>query len=252
MNGQYNFAADSFKWSQISISGNTTVLKGLTNFNFRSVFSPYQYDNLDKITKKTVWSQGKILPEFRNFSGQFSTGVSFRKIFDMIAGKEKTDLQDPAPSQNNSNEKDNKAVDLTKEPETDLDGKVDKEVKENSLADWFENFNISHALNFEILRKNGSDTFFVSSHSINVSGNIPLTKNWSMNIGNIAYDFKNKSFVYPYFSFARDLHCWQMNFTWAPANGVYSFFIGVKSSTLSFLKFDYGQRNANTLFTGRF
>ncbi|MFZ1561340.1 MAG: hypothetical protein WAT37_15515, partial [Saprospiraceae bacterium] len=79
----------------------------------------------------------------------------------------------------------------------------------------------------------------------------PLTKNWSMNIGNIAYDFKNKSFVYPYFSFARDLHCWQMNFTWAPSNGVYSFFIGVKSSALSFLKYDYGQRNANTLFTGQ-
>ncbi|MBK7636256.1 MAG: hypothetical protein IPJ13_19795 [Saprospiraceae bacterium] len=72
-----------------------------------------------------------------------------------------------------------------------------------------------------------------------------------MNVGNIAYDFKSKSFVYPYFSFARDLHCWQMNFTWAPSNGVYSFFIGVKSSTLSFLKYDYGQRNANTLFTGR-
>ena len=72
-----------------------------------------------------------------------------------------------------------------------------------------------------------------------------------MNIGNIAYDFKNKAFVYPYFSFARDLHCWQMNFTWAPANGVYSFFVGVKSSALSFLKYDYGQRNANTLFTGQ-
>ena len=53
--------------------------------------------------------------------------------------------------------------------------------------------------------------------------------------------------LFPQFSLSRDLHCWTMQFSWSPAIEVYSFFIGVKSSSLSFLKYDYGQRNSGRL-----
>lgn len=229
INGNYNFAADSFQWSPINIRGNTSVLKGLTNFTFAAMFSPYVYDSNNKVTKQTVWEAGKILPEFRRLSGQFSTNISFGQIRRIFIGEsEKSSKDQSANSQGSSTD-----------------------IKETSLAGWFENFTFSHYLNFEFTRLSTRDTFYVSNHSISFAGSIPLTKNWNMNIGNIAYDLKNKSFVYPYFSFSRDLHCWQMNFTWAPSNGVYSFFIGVKSSALSFLKYDYQQRNPNTLFTGQ-
>ncbi|MFZ1748555.1 MAG: putative LPS assembly protein LptD [Saprospiraceae bacterium] len=248
INGNYNFAADSLKWSDVSISGNTTVLRGLTNFNFRAQYSPYIYDSKGSITTETVWNNKKRPLEFRNFSGQFSTGISFGKIRELFTGKNKTV---PNPQNQNGRNGQNNPENNNNRPDFKDDGQKEKEAPETSLAEWFENFNISHALNFEIQNISTRDTFFISSHSINISGSVPLTKNWNMNIGNIAYDFSSKSFVYPYFSFARDLHCWQMNFTWAPSNGVYSFFIGVKSSALSFLKYDYGQRNANTLFTGQ-
>jgi hypothetical protein len=254
INGNYNFAADSLKWSAVNISGNTTVLKGLTNFNFRAQFSPYVYDDNNRITKETVWETSNKwwkVTDFRNFNGQFSTGITFGRIRDILLGK-KTEEKEPTQPTNAATpqETQNNFTAKTNDEQTEEDPE-EKEIKETSLADWFTGFNISHSFNFELRRLSTKDTFFVSSHSINVSGSIPLTKNWNMNIGNIAYDFKNKSFVYPYFSFARDLHCWQMNFTWAPSNGVYSFFVGVKSSALSFLKYDYGQRNANTLFTGQ-
>ncbi|MBC7884297.1 MAG: LPS-assembly protein LptD [Saprospiraceae bacterium] len=251
INGRYNFAADSFRWSPVNISGNTVVLQGLTNFYFRALYSPYVYDDNNKITKQTVWDARKRPLEFRSFSGQFSTSVTVRQIINILIGKKSPEPQNKAFTQN-LNPVLNPTGTTNDIAEQNSDEEEEKEkVKEISIATWFENFNISHALNYEISKKNGKDTFFVSSHSINITGNVPLTKNWSMNVGNIAYDFKNKSFVYPYFSFARDLHCWQMNFTWAPTNGVYSFFIGVKSTALSFLKYDYGQRNANTLFTGQ-
>lgn len=250
LNGSYNFVADSFKFSDVSITGNTTVLRGLTNFNFRALYSPYVHDINNLKTRESVWERKKRPIEFRNFSGQFSTSISFGKIRQIFAGKKdesqnQQTTQKPRP-QSIAGRPDFNAG----QPDTNK-GQDEPEKKETSLAAWFENFNISHSFNFELSKYNGKDTFFVQSHSINVSGSIPLTKNWNMNVGNIAYDFKSKSFVYPYFSFARDLHCWQMNFTWAPSNGVYSFFIGVKSSALSFLKYDYGQRNANTLFTGQ-
>jgi hypothetical protein len=249
VNGTYNFIADSFKFSDIFVSGNTTVLKGLTNFNFRATYSPYVYDVNNRRTKETVWDSKKRPIEFVNFSGQFSTSISFGRIREIFSGaKEKNTTPSPQqPSQPSRSPSPDRSA--GQNPDTPPEEKEAE--KETSLAQWFENFNISHAFNFDISRLKNKDTFFVQSHSINISGSIPLTKNWNMNVGNIAYDFKSKSFVYPYFSFARDLHCWQMNFTWAPSNGVYSFFIGVKSSTLSFLKYDYGQRNANTLFTGR-
>ncbi len=244
LNGNYNFIADSIKWSNLNMTGNTTVLKGLTNFNFRALWSPYIYDAKGRITKETVWSRSNRPLEFKNFSGQFSTVVSFGKIREILtgSGRDKSDEDNPGRRKNSQE---------TPENEEESTDKKKPELPETSLSEWFENFSFSHALNFEYRNETGKDTLFVSSHSLNITGSIPLSRNWTMNIGNIAYDLKNKSFVYPYFSFARDLHCWQMNFTWAPSNGVYSFFIGVKSSALSFLKYDYGQRNANTLFTGQ-
>jgi hypothetical protein len=245
INGSYNFAADSFRWSSVSVVGNTTVLRGLTNFNFRAQYSPYAYDKNGRITKTTVWDAQKRLLQFRTFSGQFSTSISFRQIRELISGKKET-------QQNKAFNNNNNQPATVADPNSKNDEKPEKETpKETALADWFQNFTISHAFNFELQNIYTKDTFYIGSHSININGAVPLTKKWTMNIGNIAYDFKNKSFVYPYFTFARDLHCWQMNFTWAPTNGVYSFYIGVKSSALSFLKYDYGQRNANTLFSGQ-
>ncbi len=233
ISGNYNFAADSLQWSPVSISGNTRLFKGLSNFNFRAVFSPYIFDENNRITHQTVWENGKVLPEFRTFGGQFSTGISFGEAREILFGKK---------SKRNQSKSTDQSTKQNKEDEPD---------KLIALSDWFEHFQLSHAFNFEYRNIGTRDTFFIASHSINVSGSIPLTKNWTMNIGNIAYDLKAKSFVYPYFSFERNLHCWRMNFTWAPSNGVYSFFIGVQSSALEFMKYDYFQRNANTLFTGQ-
>ncbi|MBK9254685.1 MAG: LPS-assembly protein LptD [Saprospiraceae bacterium] len=247
VNGGYNFAVDSFGWSDIRINGNTRILKGLTNFNFSMAFTPYVYKNNRRINQ-TVWDAKNRVLEFRDFNGQFSSGLTFRQIREIFSGKAKVNqpIRDQ-PVPNNQNSPFNQNLNLT-EPNED---KQKENKNEISLADWFDNFNISHAYNFQIRKQNERDTFIVTSHSISLSGSIPLTKNWNLNIGNIAYDIQQNAFPYPYFAFSRDLHCWQMNFTWAPDNGTYSFFIGVKSTSLSFLKYDYGQRNAGNLFSGR-
>jgi hypothetical protein len=246
VNGSYNAVADSFRWSDVRMTGNTTVLKGLTNFNFSALYSPYVHNAKNQKTKVSVWDSKKRPLEFRDFSGQFITSISFSKIREIFSGKQ----QKPTDTQNTRGQNGRSGIRPNEGGENESE-KQEPEKLETSLADWFGNFNISHSFNFAYTKVELRDTFLVQSHSINVAGSIPLTKNWDMSIGNIAYDFKSKSFVYPYFSFSRDLHCWNMSFTWAPSNGVYSFFIGVKSSALSFLKYDYGQRNANTLFTGR-
>lgn len=236
MSGGYNFAADSFHWSDLRITGNTRVLKGLTNFVFSMAYSPYVHINNRRINQ-TVWEAKNRLLEFRDFNGQFSTGFSFRQVRDFFRGGNSAEKEQPLGNRGDAGT----APSATSRPK----------IKQISLADWFENFNIQHAYNFQIRNQNGRDTFIVTSHSVNISGSVPLTKNWNMNIGSIGYDIQRKELLYPFFTFSRDLHCWQMNFTWAPTTGVYSFYIGVKSTALSFLKYDFNQRNAQALFTGR-
>ena len=111
-----------------------------------------------------------------------------------------------------------------------------------SMTTLFDELWFSHSLAFTMSKtKNGTDTLFLSVHSFNIVGNIPLSKNWKFIIGSISYDLLAKSLVYPSFGFSRDLHCWNMNFAWHPNTGVYTFFIGVKSGALTFLKYDYQQ-----------
>lgn len=249
ISGFYNFVNDTMPWNPISVSGNTTIFKGLTNFNFRTSYSPYVYDfERRRLTNELLWDTEKKPLQFLGFNGQFTTSISFGKIRDIITGKGSANNQS-----NNSNQRQGNGPN----PENAKDAADNKtainpkEYQWTSLAAWFENFSFSHSYNFDIRRELRGDTFVVSAHSISVNGSIPLTKNWNLSIGNIAYDIKNKTLPYPYFGLSRDLHCWQMNFSWAPDYGTYSFFIGVKSSALNFIKYDYGQRSASNIFSGR-
>ena len=112
---------------------------------------------------------------------------------------------------------------------------------------WVEilgNFKIDHTLSYTISSSDNQDTIFVGKHSIGVRGRLAITDNWSINVGNIGYDFSNDAFTYPYLGFTRKLHCWYLTFDWAPTNNAFGFFIGVNGGgTLDFLKYNYGQNN---------
>ncbi len=131
------------------------------------------------------------------------------------------------------------------------EGKESKKKKttlgNSSFLELFDGFNIRHTMRFVNELINSQDTFYIQTNSLAVNGSIGLTENWNINVQNITYDFKNKSFVYPSFAFSRDLHCWQMDFGWFPQRGAYSFNIRVKSTTLDFLKYRYGRNNVDGL-----
>ncbi len=71
------------------------------------------------------------------------------------------------------------------------------------------------------------------------SGDIELSPKWNVGI-NSSYDFEGKGLGYTRLNFQRDLDSWKMSFSWVPfgKNQSYNFFIGVKSSILSDLKYD--------------
>lgn len=78
-----------------------------------------------------------------------------------------------------------------------------------------------------------------SSHSLMFSGDISLSPGWKVG-GSSGYDFKNKGFTLTQLRFERDLKSFTMRFNWSPF-GRYErwyFFIGIKSSILSDLKWE--------------
>ena len=225
VNGNYNFVRDSLKWSDVRLSGNTTLIKDITNLNFAATYTPYlKSDN--RSINETVWSRRGRLLAFDNFSATFNTRLTFKKLKAIFQSDNKSD-----------DKKDIKKGNETK-----------KKIEAGSIYDLLEKFSINHTYQVAVRRIDEVDTLMVNVHSIQLRGRVQLSKNWELTVGNIAFDIKNKSFIYPSLNFARDLHCWRMNLSWIPARGVYGFFIGVKSNQLSFLKADYKQNNPNRFF----
>jgi hypothetical protein len=72
-----------------------------------------------------------------------------------------------------------------------------------------------------------------------VSGNIDMAVKWKMGFSS-GYDFTQKGITFTQLRFERDLESWRMSFSIVPI-GLYqswNFFIGIKSSMLSDIKWD--------------
>jgi hypothetical protein len=80
----------------------------------------------------------------------------------------------------------------------------------------------------------------ISSQSLMFSSNLELSPRWKVGMSS-GYDFKNKGVTTTQFRFQRDLESWKMSFNWTPIGSVntsWYFFIGIKSSVLSDIKYD--------------
>ncbi len=226
INGDYNFAADSFQLSRVSMSGTTRLFKGITTLTFNASFDPYAYDVVEgRRINKYYWDTDRKPLRFEVATLRINTGLTIGEIRNLSKGEERT-------------------------------GKTTKskpslsDLGDESLLDIFSGFRISYQLAFSGLsQQNGVDTFFISTNSISTNGRIQLTKNWALNVGNISYDFKLKRLIYPSIGFYRNLHCWELGMDWQPTNGTYSFYLHVKPGSLDFIKVPY-QRGNQDAFGG--
>ncbi len=225
INGDYNFAADSFQLSRVRMDGTTRLFNGITTLSLNISLDPYAYDvENGRRINKFYWDTDRKILRFEFASLRFNTGLTIGKIKGIFAGEDKTKTSAKKPAQ----------------------GLLSNE----SLLDVFSEFRISHQLAFSgFSQPNGRDTFLVSTNSISMNGRIKLTEKWNLRVGNISYDFKLKRLVYPDIGFYRNLHCWELGVDWQPTNGTYSFYLHVKPGTLDFIKVPY-QRGNQDAFGG--
>ena len=239
VSGNYNFAADSFNFSRISFRGTTRFFKGITTFSFMSNYDPYGLrSDGRRSTEYYVKTDGKLL-RFENLSLRFNTRLTLKKIREIF--------NPPKESKPGSVTKADRPTGGRGGPQgnTSQDKGGLLTGVEDSFLELFDNFNISHNFVVNRIGQIGRDTTIVGTHTLNMSGNMKLTPGWSIRVGNIGYDFRSKRLTYPDLGFTRDLHCWQLTFSWQPARGTYSMFIGVKPGTLDFIKAPYRRNNVD-------
>lgn len=208
----YNIYADSLNWSPISMSASTRLFDKI-NINMSANMDQYMINKAtgQKINK-LVWSEGN-LPKLR--SASLSTGLQFpMKTSGSGKGKNESDndKNNPAPNINN---------------------------EYNYFdAPWTLGFNYSmnYSNNYLVAEQRYKSNF---RHNLQMNGTLKLTKNTDIRV-NSGYNFETEELTHTSITISRDLHCWNMNFTWVPmgTNRNFMFLITVKAAMLQDLKWE--------------
>lgn len=202
----YNFAADSVRLSELTLSYRTQVgdllnIAGGTSFNF------YKYvDGVGRINKY-LWTAEHRLADLTNFNISLSTTI------------------------HSSEEKTNTTADSLKKAKEQYNYEGVGEKADNFSIPWQVTLGYNYSES-----KPAPHSIFISSN-ISAGLNFSLTPNWKFSFSS-GYDLYNKQLTAPYITINRDLHCWEMNLYWIPV-GVYRgyrFELRIKASQLQDVK----------------
>ncbi len=210
----YNMALDSMKWSSINVSGRTNLFK-IVDINFGGIIDPYAYDSLGRKQKMSQWKKNQKIG--RLASGNLSAGFSFNS--EGFKKKDNKPIEEPKQAAINAGL-----------PKNYLDYYVDFKIPWNFRTDLSLYYTTQY--NEETYKFKNTIT-----KTLSFSGDVNLTKKWKFSAQS-GFDIESKKFTYTNINIYRDLHCWEMRFSWVPF-GIYksySFQINVKSAVLQDLK----------------
>ena len=234
-NSSYNIAADSLRWSNVSFSAGTRLFKDKLALNFNGTLDPYQVANVNGNAVRI----NKFNPNiFRLTNANLTANYSISSTDFDKSKKEDKDENKNGNGANNPPDTMGAAIDPTnrngRQNQPDNDSKTTKTDLYRAKIPW--SINLVYSTNFA---NNGLEPGSIGVHTLGFSGNIELSPKWKLGYSS-GYDVKNGAFSFSRFNFNRDLDSWQFNFNWVPfgTNSSYTFFIGVKSSTLADLKWD--------------
>ncbi|MCV6628443.1 MAG: putative LPS assembly protein LptD [Flavobacteriaceae bacterium] len=227
----YNMEADTLKLAPIRMTGGTSLFDGKMSLNFGATFDPYAIDNNGTRINKWNIDNGGGLARITQANANLSYGFS-NKTF------EKDDKKSGKVDNRNSGGREDDlfgtANDFSRQNFSDED--VNKEIENpayNSAIPW--DLRLVYTINYSNSRRQNE----ISSNSLMMSGNIALAPKWKIGFSS-GYDFKGKGITYTQLRFERNLNSWAMNFNWVPfgGNDSWYFFIGIKGSVLSDIKWD--------------
>lgn len=228
----YNFAGDKFKLAPIRFVGGTQLFDNKLNVNFGATFDPYALNNNgERIDEFSLTSGGSIA---RMTSANINLSYNVASTDFDASKKDKTEKQN-VQNGGRSDDLFGRGTDLSNSNESQF--KNDANATQSELykfkIPW--DLRLAYSLTFSNERQERK----ITTNSLMFSGNIDLAVRWKLGFSS-GYDFAQKGLSFTQLRFERDLESWNMNFSIVPV-GVYSFwnfFIGVKSSMLSDIKWE--------------
>lgn len=217
----YNFAADQFRLSDLSLNYRTDIgqylgISGGSNFRF------YVFDRkTGQRVNKFLIKEGKKIAEMTSFNINLTTSLRGEKK------RGETQVQN---------------ADTTAGPpafqQSGYRGLYEEEPPDFSIP-W----NLSLNFSFAQFQENPA----VKTRSANISANLGfnLTENWKFSATG-SYDVIQGQFAAPRITIDRDLHCWTMNFSWTPIGQLtgYRFELRVKAPQLQDIKLTKQSRDS--------
>ncbi|MBT3800411.1 MAG: hypothetical protein HOG05_04605 [Bacteroidetes bacterium] len=204
ISGYYNFLADSLRLSTIRMNGRTTLFKNKLNIQFSGELDPYHMTADSIVVNKFALIESHKLGRLKQ--ANLTLGAN---------------LNSQAMSASSRKKQQQEQIGFDAMP---LDQYVDFNVP------W--NLSFNYTLSYQKL-------FFepVIKQTINVNGGLSLTQKWKLTF-RAYYDIANNELTSASFDMHRDLHCWEMSFSWIPFGyrQSYMFTLKVKSPVLKDLK----------------
>ncbi len=213
--GSYNMVADSFKLSFINFTGRTSIFKQKLGLNFNGTFDPYALSATGLRINQYALKNGTLA---RLTSLGFSTDFSFNSA---AAKSRNTNAGRAAANRANMTATQTEELNrISRDP--------------NAFVDFNVPWDIRMAYSFNYSKATILSTI---TNTLTFQGSVAVTPLWQVQY-NSGYDFQAKQLSLTRFSIYRDLHCWDLSFTWVPYGQYrsYSVDLKVKASILQDLK----------------
>ena len=214
-NGNYNFAVDSFQLSTIGFSGRTAFFKQKVGINFFGTLDPYQLSEGGQRLNRFTLSSGKLarLTQF-GLSTEFSLNSSALRRRNENLSQLGQNMQAATPEQARE------LAMISRDP--------------NAFVDFSIPWNISASYSFQYSKPGLASSI---TNTLNFYGDLNVTPKWKVQFRS-GYDFQANDLSATQLNIYRDLHCWDLSFSWVPFGQYrsYSVDLKVKASILQDLK----------------
>lgn len=235
LNFSSNYNVITKQFSPLNITGGTSFFNNKLGVNFGATLNPYAIDNNGRQMEKWNINNGGSL--FRLTNANISTNYSFSNKDKKDKNKDKN-KQTGTVAGGRTDDLFGSSKPLSEVQDMDKNRKEseDKEEKKTyykAAIPW--DITLAHSLTYS----NQARESTISNNSLMFSGNVSLTPKWQVGLSS-GYDFVNQGFTYTQVRFERDLNSFRMSFQFTPFGyrSSWYFFIGIKASMLSDLKWE--------------
>ncbi len=231
ISGSYNFLADSMRFSLNTVQLKATISKNF-GLNLSLGIDPYRVSP-EGVRYDQLFFPGRLTSTSWSFGYTFKSSTQGGAGIGAGAGRAINDINQVPPEFQNP----------FYDPYGTMDPTLRRQYMTNTYYDfslpW--NFGFNYSVNYGISYTNNGTTGYTPNitQTVGFNGSATLTEKMGLTFSG-SYDIMNQQLSATQLSISRDLHCWQMSFSWIPL-GTYkswSFKINVKASSLSDLKYD--------------